>query len=84
MKTAIILACCATLIGSISAASAQTTGRSMDNSMTSGDRMNANDKMMNGHSMKKHSMKKHHMRSGSMSGDMDKGSMSGGGMKKGM
>lgn len=76
MRNLLIAACCAALMGSISAASAQTTGPATQDSMKATTPMDANAKM------KKKSMKKS-MKSDDMSkGDMSKGDMSKDGMKK--
>ena len=70
MRKILVAACCAALMGSISIASAQTTGPQGQQAMKSNDNMDANAKMM-----KKKKMKKGMMKSGD--------GMSGGGMSKG-
>jgi hypothetical protein len=74
MRKILVAACCAALMGSISVASAQTTGPQGQQTMKSNDDMDANAKMM-----KKKKMKKGMMKSGggmSKGGMMDKGGMS--------
>ena len=77
MRKILVAACCAALMGSISVASAQTTGPQGQQTMKSNDNMDANARM------KKKKMKKGMMKSGGMSGGgmskggmMDKGGMS--------
>jgi hypothetical protein len=70
MRKILVAACCAALMGSISVASAQTTGPQGQQTMKSSDNMDANAKMK-----KKKKMKKGMMKSGD--------GMSGGGMSKG-
>jgi hypothetical protein len=70
MRKILVAACCAALMGSISVASAQTTGPQGQQAMKPNDNMDANAKMM-----KKKKMKKGMMKSGD--------GMSGGGMSKG-
>ena len=73
MRKILVAACCAALMGSISVASAQTTGPQGQQTMKSNDNMDANARMM-----KKKKMKRGMMKSGGMSkgGMMDKGGMS--------
>ncbi len=75
MRKILVAACCAALMGSISVASAQTTGPQAQQTMKSGDNMDANARMMKKKKMK---MKRGMMRSGGMSGGgmMNKGGMS--------
>ena len=70
MRKVVIAVCCAALMGSVSVASAQTTGQPGQDNMKSNDNMNANGKMMRKKHMKK--MKKDDMGKG----EMDKGGMS--------
>ncbi len=78
MRKVFMAACCAALVGSISVASAQTTGPQGQQTMKSNDTMDSMAKM------KKKKMKKGMMKSGGMSGDgMSKGGMmEKGGMSK--
>jgi pentapeptide MXKDX repeat protein len=75
MRKLIIAACCTALMGSLSVASAQTTGQPGQDTMKSNDNTNANANAK--------MMKKKHMKKGMMKGDMEKGGMDkGGGMSK--
>jgi pentapeptide MXKDX repeat protein len=77
MRKIILLACCAALVGSVSVASAQSTGPASQETMKTHDPMNANTKM------KKKKHKKSMMKSDdSMKGGMSKDGMSKDGMKK--
>ena len=77
MRKILVAACCAAFMGSISVASAQTTGPQGQQTMKSNDNMDANAKMM------KKKKKKGMMRSGGMSGGgMSKGGMDKGGMSR--
>lgn len=71
MRNLLIAACCVALVGSVSAASAQTTAPAGQDSMKTHDPMNANAKM------KKKTSKKSKMSKSddSMKGDMSKDSM---------
>jgi hypothetical protein len=72
MRKILVAACCAAVMGSISVASAQTTGPQGQQTMKSNDAMDANAKMMK-------KKKKGMMKSGdgmSKGGMMDKGGMS--------
>ena len=78
MRKILVAACCAALMGSISVASAQTTGPQGQQTMKSNDSMDANARMMKKKKMKKGMMKSGGMSGGGMSkgGMMDKGGMS--------
>jgi pentapeptide MXKDX repeat protein len=78
MRKILVAACCAALMGSISIASAQTTGPQGQQTMKSNDNMDANARMMKKKKMKKGMMKSGGMSGGGMSngGMMDKGGMS--------
>jgi pentapeptide MXKDX repeat protein len=78
MRKILVAACCAAVMGSISVASAQTTGPQGQQTMKSNDGMDANAKMMKKKKMKKGMMKSGGMSGGGMSkgGMMDKGGMS--------
>jgi hypothetical protein len=54
MRKLIVAACCAALMGSISVASAQTTGPQGQQTLKANDSMNSNAKMMKKHKVKKH------------------------------
>ena len=72
MRKVVIAVCCSALMGSVSVASAQTTGQPGQDTMKPNDNMDANGKMM----------KKKHMKKKMMKGDMGKGEMDKGGMSK--
>lgn len=76
MRRIIVAVCCAALVGSVSIASAQTTGPNVQQNMQSGGSMNSNARMMKNKKGMKSGMTK-------SSGQMNKGGM-GSGMKKGM
>ena len=81
MRKLMIAASCAALIAGVSAASAQTTGPSSQDSMKTNSSMDSNAKMMK----KKHKMKKGMMKSddGMSKDGMSKDGMSKDGMSKG-
>ena len=57
MRNLLIAACCAALVGSVSVASAQTTGPTSQDTMKTHSPMDSNAKMKKKHKMKKGMMK---------------------------